>query len=84
MKRAGEVGAELLNVLKPKGSPRDSKSKELKEAIDDRDRLGTLLAQRYGVVLRAGGWLFGADVDEHVPPLGSTKRRKKAKAVTGT
>lgn len=79
VKRAGEVGAELLNVLKPKGSTRDPKTKEQKDAIADRDRLGTLLAQRYDPVRRAGGWLFGADIDDHVPLLGSVKHGKKRK-----
>ena len=79
VKRAGEIGAELINVLKPKGSPRDSKTKEQREAIDDRNRLGTLLAQRYAVARRAGGWLFGDDLDDHLPPLGSVKRGRKPK-----
>ena len=79
VKRAGEVGAALLNVLKPKGSPRDTKSKELREAVEDRDRLGTLLAQRYAPVRRAGAWFFGDEVGDHVPVLGSVKHPKKRK-----
>lgn len=79
VKRAGELGAELLNVIKPKGSTRDKKSKEQREAIEDRDRLGTLLAQRYAPVRRAGAWFFGDEVGDHVPLLGSVKHPKKRK-----
>jgi hypothetical protein len=76
IKRAGEVGAELLNTLKPKGSPRQRRSKEAREASKERDRLGTLLVQRYDLVRRAGAWFFGEQADDHVPPLGSVRRRR--------
>ena len=45
-------------------------------ALATRDRLWTLLRQRYEALWRVGAYLFGRNVDERVPPLG-----KKAKKV---
>lgn len=80
VRRAGEVGAELQAVLKPKGSPRSPKPAEVKAAAKDRDRLGTLLAKDYDRVRRAAAWLFGAEADALAPPLGlrsAARRRPK-------
>jgi hypothetical protein len=46
-------------------------------AIGVRDRLWTLLGQRYDALWRVGAYLFGQGVDDRVPPLG--KKRKKGK-----
>jgi hypothetical protein len=84
VKRAAELGTQLLDVLKPKGSRRSAKTKEQREAIEDRDRLGTLLVRRYDASRRAAGWFFGAKADELVPPIGSIKRSKKKPKTTAS
>ena len=76
---SARVGTELLGRLKPKGTPKTSNG--LKAEVDLRDRFWTLLVNRYEVLRRAGGWLFGMDhMDENVPAIQSRQRTKTKKA----
>ena len=72
---AGALGTRALTILKPQGVDKNAaKPAELASQVDIRDRLWTLLVQRYNAHLwRAGAWLFYGDVDSHVPPLMSRK-----------
>jgi hypothetical protein len=86
------VGTRALTILKPGAVPRTPMpSAALVAAIDDRDRLWTVLVQHYEKHLgRAGACLFGSDVDLHVPPLLSRRASRKEEEdeedtdVTGT
>ena len=77
MTESADVGTQLLGLLRPKGTPRAGTTKELREAIDQRDRFWTLLVHGHNDLRRAGAWLFGTEVDQHVPPLQSRQRLKK-------
>jgi hypothetical protein len=82
MKDAAEVGTALLTRLRRKGTKR-KESASVTAAVATRDRLWTLLVRRHQEIRRAGMWLWGDDVDAHVPPLQSRvmpSRKKKAPA----
>lgn len=82
VREASDLGTELRTVLRPRGARKAPMDPELAQAIETRDRLWTLLSERYDLVRRAGAWLFGLDnVTEMVPALGS-RTRAKARAVT--
>lgn len=85
VKEAEALGARLLAVLQPKGARERAKGPALKAALDLRDRLGVLLARGHGELRRAGGWLFGEELDARVPLLlanaGGAKRKKPAAPV---
>jgi len=84
---AATLGTELLQVLRPTSAKRDRAPQgALKEAIDIRNRLATLLHQRHELARRAGHWLWGDDVDKHVPPLQAraASKRKAAKEPNAT
>ncbi|MDI3291572.1 hypothetical protein [Polyangium sp. 15x6] len=68
IKEAATVGTDLLKRLKPKGTK--SKDPAL-DSVNARDRLWTLLGQRHRELRRVGMWLWGDEVDQHVPPLQS-------------
>lgn len=80
---ASKLGTDLLKVLRPATAKRDRRpTGALKEAIETRDRLATLLAQRHERLRRAGWWLWGDAIDAHVPALQAraAKRTKKPEA----
>src|SRR5579883_217410 len=69
---AKTVGEQLQLLLHPKRASHDRPTPEaVAAAADLRDRLWTLLVQRYDRLWRVGAWLFGHQVDEKVPPLQS-------------
>ncbi|KYF78275.1 hypothetical protein BE17_13145 [Sorangium cellulosum] len=73
---AATVGNQLLALLKPKGAKAKTPV-AVKDAVEARDRLWTLLSLRHEEQLRrAGMWLWVDKVDEHVPPLLSRAARK--------
>ncbi|XXX71631.1 hypothetical protein WMF30_28700 [Sorangium sp. So ce134] len=73
---ASTVGNQLLALLKPKGAKAKTPA-AVKDAVEARDRLWTLLSLRHEEQLRrAGMWLWVDKVDEHVPPLLSRAARK--------
>ncbi|NPC72844.1 hypothetical protein HPP05_24150 [Corallococcus exiguus] len=64
------VAQQLRALLAAPGEAReDDSSPLLFEATETRDRFWTLLTRRHDVLWRCGAWLFGRDVDMHVPPL---------------
>ncbi|TSC26692.1 hypothetical protein [Corallococcus sp. Z5C101001] len=66
------VAEQLRALLAAPGEGRDSSNSPLLfEATETRDRFWTLLTRRHDVLWRCGAWLFGRDVDMHVPPLQS-------------
>ena len=72
---ASDLGAQLLTELRSATAP--ARTKQVQEDVDARDRLWTLLYQTWEQhVWRAGAWVFGRDVDDHVPPLGSRRVSK--------
>lgn len=84
---AATVGTELLKVLRKKTAKRDTSPKgPLKEAIDVRDRMATLLTVRHETARRAGYWLWGDALDRNVPALQAraTPRGKTEKKSSGT
>jgi hypothetical protein len=75
---AAKVGDQLLASLKP-ARAKARVPEAVKSSVDTRDRMWTLLVTRHRQQLRrAGHWLWGDDVDDHVPPLlsGSSKKAK--------
>ncbi|RKH69585.1 hypothetical protein D7W81_10740 [Corallococcus aberystwythensis] len=64
------VAEQLRALLADPSEARDgANSPLLFEATETRDRFWTLLTRRHDVLWRCGAWLFGRDVDMHVPPL---------------
>ena len=84
VQEAGEVGAKLVALLKTKRA-RTAPAAKL-PAAEMRDRLWTLVVQRYDALWRAGAYLFGRDGVEAKVPLLQANRggraKKPAKAVT--
>ena len=71
VKEAAEVGSRLLATLKPK-SAKKATAKDLTAAAEARDRLWTLFEKTWEqTIWRAGAWVFGRAVDQHVPALQS-------------
>ncbi len=72
LKDAAEVGTRLLAVLRPKAAGKKPTAKELSAASEARDRLWTLFERSWeNNVWRAGAWIHGRAVDDHVPSLQS-------------
>jgi hypothetical protein len=63
------VGKLRLMLGQPGEEPGTDGQPPLLRSIEMRDRLWTLLSQRYDVLWRCGAWLYGRVVDERVPPL---------------
>lgn len=81
VRRASELGTELLTLLKPSSVKRDrSRKGAAREAMELRDRLWTLLVRRYAHAECAGGAAWGRSLDEHVPALQSRYVAAKKKA----
>ena len=75
--RVAELGHALMKVITPEGA-RASVSSAAVKAMDERDRIYSLLLLRHGELRRAGYYLFGDEIDEKVPTLGARvgKRRE--------
>jgi len=72
VKRASELGSDLLRRLKPTGAKRGSaRSAEQKQAAALRDRMWTLLVRSYAHLECAAGAVWGRSLGEHVPSLQS-------------
>lgn len=81
VEEAGVLGTRLLSMLRPSNARRqDQLPAEVLADVEMRDRMWTLLVRAYNQHLwRAGAWLFGQDVEQHVPALLSRQTmRKKA------
>jgi hypothetical protein len=70
--RAEEVGAELLERLKPTGSHKTPAPGESTATVE-RNRLASLLVACHRDLRRAGYWLWADQVDAHVPYLQARK-----------
>ncbi|MFT3772427.1 MAG: hypothetical protein QM820_44095 [Minicystis sp.] len=80
--RAAEIGATLRAVWKPKGAAKKAGADGL-SPVEARDRLWTLLAMRHERLWAVGAYVYGHEVDAHVPPLsapiaGAKKKPPKA------
>lgn len=74
---ANDLGAKLLGLLKPEHA-RKPRNPAAAAAIDVRDRLWTLFDRTWERnVWCAGAWLFGRDVENHIPLLGTRVRSAK-------
>ena len=71
------LGHELLQAIRPDGA-RATASPAAAAASEARDRLYSLLLERYTDLRRAGFYLYGEEVDDKVPLLGSRKGRGAA------
>lgn len=81
VREAGEVGAQVLKLLRPARSKGGAAGPS--EAARDRDLLYTLLLSRYHDLRRVGMYLWMEAVDAHVPALFSRAkpgRPRKTKA----
>lgn len=82
MKEAEELGCKILQHAKV-GSPLAAKARQEKSAqVQARDRLYSLLLQRYERMRRIGFWVWGAAASRHVPPLRSAPRRPRPSAAS--
>ena len=78
---ADEIGRKLLVTLRPATAKRET-APALVAAMDARDRLWTLFDQIWEQqVWRSGAFLFGREVDDHVPLLQAGIRRKRTPTV---
>lgn len=69
---AARLGSEALGMLSPRGvAPVSTEPDAAAQAAEMRDRMAALLRQSYAYVARIGGWLWGHEVDAHVPLLRS-------------
>ena len=79
LQTASDLGAQLLTELRSATAP--AKTKQLQEDAEARDRLWTLFVQTWEQnVWRAGAWVWGRDVDDHIPALGSRRPTKSEPA----
>jgi len=68
----------MADYLRPANATQSAElSAEQKDSIFIRDALWTLVEDGYDGLWRAGAWLFGRGVDEHVPPLLSREIARK-------
>jgi len=67
--RAAELGTELKTLLKTKGAKKSKNGVVTMSAGEARDRLYTLLVQRYERLWAVGAYIFGYAVSEQVPTL---------------
>lgn len=86
IERASELGTLLLGRLTPGGGRKKGTERPDAKEVAARDRLATLLWQRYRDVRRAGFYLWGDELDDRVPPLQSRQlpRTKKPAAPAPT
>jgi hypothetical protein len=66
---AQRIGTFLLANLKPRQGRTTQAPVEPSAAVDARDRLHTLLQARFGLLRKAGHYLFGDSYDARVPAL---------------
>jgi hypothetical protein len=76
LQELGKLGHELVQVFPPPGGHKPLSKDEQAQAtaMDQRNRLWTLLLQSHVQMRKAGYYFFGEEVDEHVPALQSRKR----------
>jgi len=68
--QAKAIGTELRDKIRPRGETRSAPlTRAQRDAINVRDRLWTVFVQRYQMMERAAGAVWGADLRQHVPAL---------------
>jgi hypothetical protein len=68
---ADDVGSRLVRMIRNSGVKKTA-DKDMLAAIDNRDRIWTMFETSWhDNVWRAGAWLFGTEVETHVPMLQS-------------
>jgi hypothetical protein len=77
---ADKVGAELVARLKPAAAKPAARAQLPAPTAASRDKLWTLLVRRHDALWRVGAYLFGRDVDRHVPALQAEGAKRKAAA----
>jgi hypothetical protein len=85
VRRAGAVGSRLGTLIRPRGaSRRKRRPAEFVQAVEDRNRLWTLLVERHETLWKVGAWLWGRQVDTYVPPLQSRRLPRRPSKTAGT
>jgi hypothetical protein len=80
---AAQVGSTLQTIILPgRAVRRRQVSPQTAAAAIIRDRIWTLLRQRYDLIWRVGAWLWGPEVEERVPALQSAVARRRADSDT--
>jgi hypothetical protein len=74
--RAAELGHALMKVVTPDGA-RLTVSAAAAQALEERDRLFSLLVLRHAELRKAGFYLFGEEVDDKVPTLGARAGKRR-------
>ena len=74
-----ELAQVVLREVTPERA-RVKPSPQMNKAIENRDRLFSLLTERYEDVRRAGFYLFGPEADEKVPALNARRGRSRTEA----
>lgn len=75
---AAQLGSTLQTILLPgRAVRRRQVTPEMAAAVAIRDRIWTLLRQRFSLIWRVGAWLWGPEVEDFVPALQSAVRRRR-------
>ena len=74
--RAAELGHALMKVITPDGARANATASAL-QAVEQRDRLFSLLVLRHAELRKAGFYLFGEEVDDKVPTLGARAGKRR-------
>lgn len=82
IERASELGTLLLRRLTPGGARKKGTERADAAQVTARDRLATLLWQRYRDVRKAAYYLWGDELDAQVPPLLARVRARPKKPTT--
>ena len=82
IERASELGTLLLRRLTPGGARKKGTERADAAQVTARDRLATLLWQRYRDVRKAAYYLWGDELDTQVPPLLARVRARPKKPAT--
>lgn len=80
LQRASELGTLLLGRLQPGSARKKGAARNDAAQVAARDRLATLLWQRYRDVRRAAYYLWGDALDAHVPALQTRRRSRPSSA----
>ncbi len=69
LEEAERLATMLQALFAPRGGPNFQPVPSFLEASQIRDRFWALINQRHELLWRCGAWLYGRQVDQHVPPL---------------
>jgi hypothetical protein len=80
LERASELGTILLGRIRPGRARKKEPERADAAQVAARDQLASLLCQRYREVRKAGYYLWGDELDSHVPALQTRQRGRSKKA----